>query len=225
MRSRDDMGAKPLEARATADVEQHVVVHHQIIGHGRQTVCHHHAVKRLLAGSLLLVAAIAACDSGLQVPSGATPVPGGPQSVGAADWAAAMCQAVDQLEQAIGDPTTGQPSAAWREFESQLTGADEERLKAATNGVLGHLTEGSRHISRVTGFGPGAGAAAEMELLLENLALGVRTLRDGTLEASPERVNEGRRSIDAAIEQHYEQALGQMTQVPLGPVPLPCVGS
>jgi hypothetical protein len=136
-----------------------------------------------------------------------------------------MCQAVDQLEQAIGDPTTGQRSAAWREFESQLTGADEERLKAAANGVLGHLTEGSRQASSVTGFEPGAGAASEMESLFDNLAVGVRTLRDATLEASPERVNEGRRSIDAAIEQHYEQALGQMAQVPLGPVPLPCVGS
>ncbi|HEU5203800.1 MAG TPA: hypothetical protein VFU17_05840 [Candidatus Limnocylindrales bacterium] len=181
-------------------------------------------MKRLLAGSLLLVVAIAACDSGLQIPSGATPVPGGAQPVEAAGWAAAMCQAVDQLEQAIGDPTTGQRSAAWREFETQLTGADEERLKAAANGVLGHLTEGSRQASSVTGFEPGAGAASEMEMLLENLAMGVRTLRDATLEASPERVNEGRRSIDAAIEQHYEQALGQMAQVPLGPVPMPCVG-
>lgn len=181
-----------------------------------------------MAGSLLLVVAIAACDSGLQVPSAgapATPRPGGAQPVEAAGWAVAMCQAVDQLEQAVGDPTTGQRSAAWREFETQLTGADEERLRAAANGVLGHLTEGSRQASSVTSFEPGAAAASEMELLLENLALGVRTLRDGTLEASTERVNEGRRSIDAAIEQHYEQALGQVAQVPLGGVPLPCIPS
>jgi hypothetical protein len=38
-------------------------------------------------------------------------------------------------------------------------------------------------------------------------------------------VNDGRRSIDAAIEQHYEQALGQMAQVPLGGVALPCLPS
>jgi len=185
-------------------------------------------VRRLLGSALLLVVAIAACDGGLQIPSAVTPPtpqPGGVAPVQAAGWAAAMCQAVDQLEQAIGDPTTGQRSAAWQEFETQLTGADEERLKAAANGVLGHLTEGSRQASSVTSFEPGAGAASEMELLLENLALGVRTLRDATLEGSPERVNEGRRSIDAAIEQHYKQALGQMAQVPLGGVPLPCIPS
>jgi hypothetical protein len=134
-----------------------------------------------------------------------------------------MCQAVDQLEQAIGDPRTGQASAAWQEFETQLTGADEERLKAAANGVLGHLTEGSRQASIVTSFEPGAGAASEMELLHENLAEGVRSLRDGTLAGNVEQVNEGRQSIAAAIEDHYEQALGQMGQVPLGGVPLPCL--
>lgn len=134
-----------------------------------------------------------------------------------------MCQAVDQLEQAIGSPTTGQRSAAWQEFETQLTGADEERLKAAANGVLGHLTEGSRQASSVTSFEPGEGAASEMELLLENLAGGVRTLRDGTLAGSPDQVNEGRRTIDAAIEGHYEQAFGQMGEVPLNGVPLPCL--
>ena len=51
---------------------------------------------------------------------------------------------------------------------------------------------------------------------------GVRTMRDGTIEGSVERVNEGRNLVDAAYEGHYEQALGQMRQVPLGGVPLPC---
>lgn len=182
-------------------------------------------MKRRLAGVLLLIATIAACDAAVPVQSPPTPQPGGAQPVEAAGWATAMCQAVDQLEQAVGDPTTGQRSVAWQEFETQLTGADEERLKAAANGVLGHLTEGSRQASNVTSFEPGSSAASEMELLLENLALGVRTLRDGTLAGSVEQVNEGRQSIDGAIEQHYEQALGQMAQVPLGGVPLPCVAS
>jgi hypothetical protein len=182
-------------------------------------------VKRLLAGLVLLVATIAACDTALPVQSPPTRQPGGAQPVEAAGWAAAMCQAVDQLEQAVGDPTTGQRSAAWQEFETQLSGANEERLKAAANGVLGHLTEGSRQASIVSSFEPGVGATSEMELLLEGLAEGVRTLRDGTLAGSVEQVNEGRRAIDAAIEGHYEQALGQMAQVPLGGVPLPCVPS
>ena len=182
-------------------------------------------MKRLLAGLVLLVATIAACDTALPVQSPPTPQPGGGQPVEAAGWAAAMCQAVDQLEQAVGDPTTGQRSAAWQEFETQLSGANEERLKSAANGVLGHLTEGSRQASIVTSFGPGAEAASEMELLLEGLAEGVRTLRDGTLAGSVEQVNEGRQAIDTAIEAHYEQALGQMAQVPLGGVPLPCVPS
>ena len=183
-------------------------------------------MKRLLWRVVLLAAAIAACDAALPpVQSPPTPQPGGAQPVEAAVWAAAMCQSVDQLEQAIGDPTTGQRSAAWQEFETQLTGADEERLKAAANGVLGHLTEGSRQASSVDSFEPGASAASEMELLHEDLALGVRTLRDGTLAGNVEQVNEGRQSIDAAIEGHYEQAIGQMAQVPLGGVPLPCVPS
>jgi hypothetical protein len=180
---------------------------------------------RLRAGVLLLgsmVMVITACDPALQVPSAATPVPGGAQAVQAPAWAAGMCQAVDQLEQAIGDPTTGQRSAAWQEFESQLTGADQERLKAAANGVLGHLTEGSRQASIVTSFEPGSVAAMRMEQLLDSLAEGVRTLRDGALAGSPEQVTQGRRAIEATIEEHYEQALGQMRQVPLGGVPLPC---
>ena len=47
-------------------------------------------------------------------------------------------------------------------------------------------------------------------------------MRDGTLESSVDRVNEGRNLVDAAYESHYEQALGQMRQVPLSGVPLPC---
>ena len=47
-------------------------------------------------------------------------------------------------------------------------------------------------------------------------------MRDGTLESSVERVNEGRNLIDAAYEAHYERALGQMRQVPLGGVQPPC---
>ena len=195
-----------------------------MICHGQRRYATITPVRRL-AGMVLLVATIAACDTGLQGPSGATPRPGGAQPVEAAAWAAAMCQAVDQLDQAIGDPTTGQRSAAWQEFETQLSGADEERLKAAANGVLGHLTEGSRQAAGVTGFEPGSNAASEMESLLENLAVGVRTLRDGALAGSVEQVNDGRQSIDAAIEDHYEQALGQMGQVPLGGVPMPCVVS
>jgi hypothetical protein len=182
-------------------------------------------VGRLLAGVLLLVALVAACDPALQIPSPATPVAGGAQPVQAAAWAAGMCQAVDQLDQAIGDPTTGQRSAAWQEFETQLTGADDERLKAAANGVLGHLTEGSRQASIVTSFEPGSAAASRMELLLESLAEDVRTLRDGALAGSPEQVTEGRRALDATIEEHYVQAFGQMGQVPLGGVPLPCLPS
>ena len=47
-------------------------------------------------------------------------------------------------------------------------------------------------------------------------------MRDGTLVSSVDRVNEGRNLIDAAYEAHYEQALGQMRQVPFDGVPLPC---
>jgi hypothetical protein len=224
MRPNHDARPESFEARAAADVEQLIVVHDQIIGHGRGRCATITAVRRLLAGMLLL-ASLTACDTSLQAPTQATSQPGDAQAVQAAGWAAGMCQAVDQLEQAVGDPATGQRSAAWQEFETQLTGADEERLKAAANGVLGHLTEGSRQASSVTGFEPGSSAASEMERLLEDLSLGVRTLRDGTLGGSVEQVNEGRRAIDAAIEQHYEQALGQMAQVPLGGVPLPCVPS
>jgi hypothetical protein len=133
-----------------------------------------------------------------------------------------MCQSVDQLEQAVGDPTTGQRSAAWQELETALTGGDEERLKAAANGVLGHLTEGSRQAATASRFPPGAGAASELQALHDGLADGVRTMRDGTLEGSVDLVDDGRRLVDAAYESHYEQALGQMRQVPLGGVPLPC---
>ena len=148
-------------------------------------------------------------------------VPAGPE-IDAAAWAVAMCQSVDQLEQAVGDPTTGQRSAAWQELETALTGGDEERLKAAANGVLGHLTEGSRQAATATQFPAGSGAATELQALHDELADGVRTLRDATLESSVEQANEGRSLIDAAYEGHYEQALGQMRQVPLGGAPLPC---
>jgi hypothetical protein len=181
-------------------------------------------VGRLLAGVILVLVAAAACAQPPPVPTPTPqPEPGGPQGVDAAGWAAAMCQAVDQLEQGLGDPTTGARSAAWQEFETQLTGADEERLKAAANGVLGHLTEGSRSAAIAKGFDAGAAAASELEILLDALAEGVRTLRDGTLDGDVQRVNEGRQAISGAIEGHYEQALGQMSQVPLGGVPLPCL--
>ena len=172
---------------------------------------------------MILVVA-GACADPLTIPSAPPrPEPGGQGEVDAAAWAGAMCQAIDQLEQAVGDPTTGQRSAAWQEFETQLAGADEERLKAAANGVLGHLTEGSRSAQAGTGFAPGLAAAAEMGALLDGLADGVRTLRDGTLTGSVDQVNEGRALVDAAYENHYEQALGQVTQVPVGAVPLPCL--
>ena len=95
-------------------------------------------------------------------------------------------------------------------------------MKAAANGVLGHLTDGSRAAQSATGFEPGSGAAAEMQALQDGLADGVRVLRDGTLAGSVSRANEGRTLIDAAYENHYEQALGQMGKVPLGGVALPC---
>jgi hypothetical protein len=120
-----------------------------------------------------------------------------------------MCQAVDQLQQAVGDPTTSERSTAWQEFETALTGSDEEQLKAAANGVLGHLTDGSRAAQTASGFEPGSGAASEMQALQEGLAEGVRVLRDGTLAGTVSRVDEGRHMIDAAYEDHYEQALAR----------------
>ena len=111
-----------------------------------------------------------------------------------------MCQSVDQLDQAVGDPTTGLRSAAWQDLETALTGGDEERLKAAANGVLGHLTEGSRQAATAARFTAGSGAASELQALHDGLADGVRTMRDGTLEASVQRVNEGRNLVDAAYE-------------------------
>jgi len=151
------------------------------------------------------------------------PAPGGEGEIDAAAWAASMCQAVDQLQQAVGDPTTGERSTAWQEFETALTGADQEQLKAAANGVLGHLTDGSRAAQTATGFEPGSGAASEMQALQDGLAEGVRVLRDGTVAGTVSRADEGRQLIDAAYEDHYEQALGQMAQVPLGGVVLPCL--
>ena len=171
---------------------------------------------------LLLV--VAGCAQPVPVPTATPrPEPGGAGEIDAAAWAAAMCQAVDQLDQAVGDPTTGQRSAAWQDFEIALTGVSEEPVKATANGVLGHLTEGSRSARTATRYPPGSAAASEMQALLDGLAEGVRTLRDGTLEASIPRVNDGRRLIDAAYENHYEQALGQMGQVPLGGAPMPCL--
>jgi hypothetical protein len=197
-----------------------------MIGHAQRWCATITPVRRLLSGVLLFVTVVAGCAQPLPVVTPTPPPlpePGGPAIDGAA-WAAAMCQARDQLEQAVGDPTTEERSVAWQEFETQLTGADEERLKAAANGVLGHLTQGSRSAQAATGFVPGSAAATEMQLLLDGLSEGVRTLRDGTLEGSVERVNEGRRLVDAAYEGHYEQALGQMANVDLG-APLPCLPS
>jgi hypothetical protein len=198
-----------------------------MIGYGRRWCATITPVRRLLAALLLVLTALAGCAQPVLVPTATPPPraePGGPP-IDAAAWAAAMCQARDQLEQAVGDPTTGERSAAWQELETQLTGADEERLRAAANGVLGHLTEGSRSAQAATGFVPGSAAATEMQLLLDGLSEGVRTLRDGTLEGSVERVNDGRRLVDAAYEGHYEQALGQMANVDLGGAPLPCMPS
>lgn len=180
-----------------------------------------YGVRSILAVVVVLLVA-SGCDSVAPIASPAIPQPGGGDALDATAWATAMCQSVDQLEQAVGDPTTGQRSAAWQDFETALTGADEERLKAAANGVLGHLTEGSRQAALAASFAPGSGAASQLQALHDGLADGVRTLRDGTLEGSVQRVNDGRALIDAAYENHYEQGLGQMTQVPLGDVPLPC---
>jgi hypothetical protein len=179
-------------------------------------------VKLRITPIVLVLVVVAGC--GDLVPTPTPPpvgVPAGPE-IDAAAWAVAMCQSIDQLEQGVGDPTTGQRSTAWQEFETALSGGDEARLKAAANGVLGHLTEGSRVAATATGFPPGSGAAAELQALHDGLADGVRTMRDGTLESSVDRVTEGRNLVDAAYEGHYEQALGQMGQVPLGGVPLPC---
>jgi hypothetical protein len=182
-------------------------------------------VRRHLAGLSIVLLLVTGCAQPLPVVTPTPPPqpePGAGQAIEAPAWAASMCQALDQLGQAVGDPTTGEQSAAWQDFETALTGADEEQLKAAANGVLGHLTEGSRSAQGATRFPDGAAAATEMQALLDGLAEGVRVLRDGTLAATPSRVNEGRALIDAAYEGHYEQALGQMGQVPLGGVPLPC---
>jgi len=184
--------------------------------------CHDLAVKLRITGLGLVLVVITGCGDLVPTPTPPPLVsPAGPQ-LDAAGWAVAMCQSVDQLEQAVGDPTTGQRSAAWQELETALTGADEARLKAAANGVLGHLAEGSRQAATASRFSPGSGAAAELQALHDGLADGVRTMRDGTIEGSVERVNEGRNLVDAAYEGHYEQALGQMRQVPLAGVPLPC---
>ncbi len=179
-------------------------------------------MKLRIAGLGLALVALTGCGDLVSTPTPPPLVsPAGPE-IDATAWAVAMCQSVDQLEQAVGDPTTGQRSPAWQELETALTGGDEERLKAAANGVLGHLAEGSRQAATAARFTAGSGAASELQALHDGLADGVRTMRDGTLESSVERVNEGRNVIDAAYESHYEQALGQMRQVPLTGVPLPC---
>ena len=133
-----------------------------------------------------------------------------------------MCQSVDQLEQAVGDPTTGQRSAAWQELETALTGGDEERLKAAANGVLGHLTEGSRQAADRrwvhAWLGGGFGAPGAPRRTRGRRPDHARRHARGLGRAS----ERGTDLIDAAYEGHYEQALGQMRQVPLAGVPLPC---
>ena len=179
-------------------------------------------VKLRIAGLGLVLVALMGCGDLVPTPT-PPPVgePAGPE-IDAAAWAVAMCQSVDQLEQAVGDPTTGQRSAAWQELETALTGGDEERLKAAANGVLGHLTEGvtpGRDCHRVRArHGGGFGAPGAARRTCRRCPHHARR----TLESSVDRVNEGRNLVDAAYEGHYEQALGQMRQVPLAGVPLPC---
>lgn len=167
-----------------------------------------------------LALVVAACD-GAVVPS--EPPATAPAQIEAVAWAGAICQAADQLSLAVGDPSTGQRSGAWNELETALAGGDADEVDNAANAVLGHLGQGATAAIEALGFEPGAGAAMQWLELLEGLTGGVRRLEDGTRERNPALINEGRAEIDAVIEEHFEQALGQTQAVPLAGVTLPCV--
>jgi hypothetical protein len=168
----------------------------------------------LIALGLAVAGCISEVPPSLRVPPTST--------LDAVAWGSTICQAADQLSLALGDPATGDRSAAWDAFETALTSADEGRIDAAANAVLGHLTEGGRQANAARGFEPGFAAAGQWADLLDGLAVGVRTLRDGTIDGDPARIAEGRALIDAALESHYEQAFGQMRTVPLPAGALPC---
>ncbi len=162
--------------------------------------------------------ALGACDPAV-IPS----APGAPPAaIDGATWAGAVCEAADQLSLAAGDPETGQRSGAWNDFETALAGGGEDAIDDAANAVLGHLAQGLQAADAAQGFELGRAAAAEWSQLLDGLAVGVRTLRDGTVERDAGRVTEGRAQIQAAYEGHFEQAVGQMRAVPLGNSDLPC---
>ncbi len=172
---------------------------------------------RLVAVAVLFVA-LGACDPAVLPSASGSP----PAAIDGAMWAGTVCEAADQLSLAAGDPETGQRSGAWNDFETALAGGDEDAIDDAANAVLGHLTQGLRAADAAQGFEPGRNAAAEWSQLLNGLAAGVRTLRDGTVQRDAARVAEGRAQIEAAYEGHFEQATGQMRAVPLGNGTLPC---
>ncbi len=177
-----------------------------------------HALRRIVA-AVTLALTVAACD-GAVAPTG--PPATAPAEIDAVAWGGAICQAVDQLSLAFGDPETGQRSGAWNELETALSSGDSEEIKAAANAVLGHLGQGATASTEALGFQPGAGAATQWLELFEGLAFAVRMIREGTVERDAALINRGRAEVNAAIEDHFEQALGQTRVVPLAGAQLPC---
>lgn len=175
---------------------------------------------RRIAAFVVLGLALAACDGGVVAVTDRPAT--APAEIEAGAWASAICEAADQLSLAIGDPTTGQRSGAWNELETALAGGDGDAIDTAANAVLGHLGQGARASIEALGFEPGAGAATQWLELHEGLTGGVRLIQDGTVERDAARINQGRAAVDAAIEEHFEQALGQTRAVPLAGVALPC---
>lgn len=142
--------------------------------------------------------------------------------IDASAWAVAICQASDQLSLGLVDPTTGQPSTAWSEFEAAVAGGDEAEIDATANAVLGHLGQAARSANEALAFEPGREAAVAWWDVIDALMGAVRSLRDGTIARDAARVNEARTGIQQAVEMAFPQAVAQMRAVDLSGGRLPC---
>ena len=170
------------------------------------------ATPRLLLLSLVL----AACAGG---PPSTAPLP----PADAAEYAATLCTATDELFLAIGNPDAGVPSASWKAFEDAIEAGDVAALDRAGTTVLAHLDAARTANARGATFPPGTAANAELEALL----VAVDTYVRAVLEARGDKAvaSAAEAAAGPAWERHWPGWLSALQALGAAGVPianLPC---
>jgi hypothetical protein len=134
------------------------------------------ALRRAAVGCLFVLLAVAACG-----PSGPSVAgdPSEPERAGSyAEYAAAICSALQSMMRAYGNPDTAALSPMYRAFDAAVEAGDAATATARAGEVLAELERGRASAGIASGWPPGASSAVQADALLRAFEAMVRAKLD-----------------------------------------------